>query len=216
MSLSSRYFAWLMSKIAARYNRRFGDRKRELFGALAGTVLEIGPGTGPNLRYLPPEVDYLGLEPNLAMQARLRRNAEALGRTVRVERGFANDTGLGDASVDAVISTLVLCSVPDLELTLAELHRVLKPGGAFVFLEHVIARPHRPLLRRAQRISSRPWRYFNANCHPDRDIASAIASCGFANVEVEHVDGPLPIPLIKPHIIGTATKPGPVTSPAGR
>jgi SAM-dependent methyltransferase len=205
-SLLQRYFAWLMAQVSGRYNHALGPLKETLLADLAGTVLEIGPGTGPNLAYLPPGVRWIGLEPNPGMHERLRREAARLNLDVELRRDDADAMALPDASVDAVVSTLVLCSVADLSGTLAEIHRVLRPGGRFIFLEHVAA-PSGTWLRRAQRIARPAWRALNDNCHPDRETSAAIERAGFVDVQFEHLDGPLPIPIIKPHIAGTAHKP---------
>lgn len=205
-SLLQRYFAWLMAQVSGRYNRELGPLKHSLFAELAGTVLEIGPGTGPNLEFLPPGVAWIGLEPNPGMHARLRTEAARLGVEIELRSDAAHAMELADASIDAVVSTLVLCSVSHLEATLKEVHRVLRPDGRFVFLEHVAAEPG-TWLRRVQTLVCPAWRAFNDNCHPDRDTGQAIEQAGFVDVRYESIDGPLPIPIIKPHIVGTARKP---------
>lgn len=207
-SLLQRYFAWLMDHVSDRYNRALGHHKRALLSDLEGTVVEIGPGTGPNLPFFPPNVHWIGLEPNLGMHARLRAVAERLGLDVELRRGSAHCIDLDTASVDAIVSTLVLCSVPDLDTTLHEIHRVLRPGGRLLFLEHVAAE-HGSWLRRIQTLVRPVWRTLNDGCRPDRETARAIARAGFVNLRYEHLDGPLPIPVIKPHILGTAEKPAP-------
>jgi SAM-dependent methyltransferase len=205
-SILQRYFAWLMARVSGRYNRELGPLKRSLFAELEGTVLEIGPGTGPNLSYFPPGVRWIGLEPNPGMHARLRREAERLGLRVELRDDDADAIALADESVDAVVSTLVLCSVADVDATLAELLRVLRPGGRLVFLEHVAAAPG-TWLRGAQSLVCPAWRALNDNCHPDRETRQAIARAGFVDIRCESLDGPLPIPIIKPHIVGSARKP---------
>jgi len=200
-----RFFTWLMTRLAARYDEQLGSQKRALLGGLEGTVLEIGPGTGPSLSFLPPEVRWIGIEPNGAMRRELKREAERLGRTIELSHGFAHDTGLADRSVDAVISSLVLCSVRNVEATLAELHRVLRPGGQLIFLEHVAA-PAGTWLRRAQGVCSPAWRSFFDNCHPDRETAEAITAAGFVDIEVDRFAGPVPIFLVRPHVMGVARR----------
>jgi SAM-dependent methyltransferase len=129
MSLYQRCFAWGLAAGGDAYERLVAIRKRELLGPLRGTVLEIGPGTGTNLAYLAPDVRWLGIEPNPHMERYLRREAEPLGRSIEVRSGTVERLDLMDASVDAVVSTLVLCSVPDQARALAEVRRVLRPGG---------------------------------------------------------------------------------------
>ena len=195
----SRLFAKLMS-------REFDDeesvaRKRVLLGSLHGDVLEIGPGAGPNLAYYAPDVRWIGVEPNPYMHAYLTATAAKHGRTVDLRLGHAEQLPAADASVDAVVSTLVLCSVHDLEKTLAEIRRVLKPGGRFVFMEHVAAAPHTGL-RRFQNAVRPVWSIVGDGCHPNREIWRAIEDAGFAAVQIEHYRAD--VPIVSPHIAGYA------------
>ena len=114
--------------------------KTPLLGELRGTVLEIGPGTGVNLSFYDPSVTWIGIEPNRAMHPSLREKAEALGLSIELrDAPLAEDNSASD-SVDAVVSTLVLCSLPDMADTLMQIQRVLKPGGTYAFIEHVADR----------------------------------------------------------------------------
>jgi SAM-dependent methyltransferase len=203
VSLYQRWFAWGLAHGVSAYERLVADRKRRLLGPLRGTVLEIGPGTGANLAYLGPEVRWLGIEPNPHMERYLRREARRLGRGIEVRAGTAERLDLMDASVDAVVSTLVLCSVPDQARALAEVRRVLKPGGQFVFLEHVAA-PRGTWLRRVQRAVRPAWRLLGDGCYPDRETWQVIARAGFAEVTLERFD--LPLPVMAPHIAGWAVR----------
>lgn len=205
-SLRQRYFAWLMSHVARRYDAAFGATKAALFAELRGTVVEIGPGTGPNLHLYPEGIRWIGIEPNPGMHRRLTARADELGIPIELRRGFATELELESNSVDAVVSTLVLCSVDDLGATLTEIHRVLRPGGVLIVLEHVAADPG-TLLRRIQGGVSGLWQAFNDGCRPDRDTATAIERAGFVDLALERTTGPLPIPIIAPHIVGTAKKP---------
>lgn len=198
--------AWMMRHIARRYDDVLSDRKRTLFGALRGTVLELGPGTGTSLRFFDPSVQWIGVEPNPAMRELLRREADRLGRRIDLRDGRAEQTGMPDASVDAVVSSLVMCGVPDVDATLAEVLRVLRPGGTFAVLEHVAAPPG-TALRAVQHACSRPWRLMFDGCHPDRDTGVSIERAGFVDIALERIDGPVPIPIVRPHVIGTARKP---------
>ena len=128
-----------MAHATGPYDRWMAERKRSLFGGLSGEVVEIGPGSGVNLAYLPREVRWTGVEPNPFFHPYLQEEADRLERPVQLKIGLAEDLGLKDGSVDAVIGTLVLCSVDRVEAVLEEVLRVLKPGGRFYFLEHVAA-----------------------------------------------------------------------------
>ena len=119
-------------------------------------------------------------------------------------KGRAGALPFPDASIDVVISTLVLCSVgPELNASLAEIHRVLRPGGRFLFLEHVAA-PAGSLLRRVQRWVRPVWRGIADGCRPDQETGQAIEKTGFSRVEMERFR--LQLPLVSPHVSGVAYK----------
>jgi ubiquinone/menaquinone biosynthesis C-methylase UbiE len=195
--------ALALSRFHGRYERLVALRKRALFAGLAGTVLEIGPGTGANFAYYPPDIRWIGIEPNPFMHPYLRAAAARAGRATDIRDGMADCLEFDDESVDAVVSTLVLCPVPDLSGALREIQRVLKPGGRFLFIEHV-ADLSGTWLRRTQRLLRPLVRYLADGCHIDRDTALAIERHGFAGVAYQRFR--LPIPLVSPHIIGVATK----------
>jgi SAM-dependent methyltransferase len=180
-------------------------RKRELLGALAGTVVEIGPGTGVNLHHYPPATRWIGVEPNAFLRDRLRRAAEGLGRRVELLDGIAERLPLPDASADAVVSTLVLCTARDPAAALRETLRVLVPGGRFVFLEHVAA-PRGSWTRRLQRALRLPWAVLGDGCRPDRETLRAIETAGFARVDAQSFR--VPLPVVSPHVAGVAWKEG--------
>jgi ubiquinone/menaquinone biosynthesis C-methylase UbiE len=198
--------------------RLYGDRKQALFADLRGTVVELGPGTGVNLPYLPEHVRWIGVEPNPHMHGYIEEKAHELGRDVELYAATLQDLDLETASIDAVISTLVLCSVPDLRATLEEVYRVLVPGGRFVFLEHVAA-PGGSLLRGIQWSIKPVWRALGDGCRPDRETGAALQRAGFDEVSYERfpIAPPmLPFSIVKPHIAGVATKapaPDPAPSP---
>jgi ubiquinone/menaquinone biosynthesis C-methylase UbiE len=127
--LRQRIFAWALARFNTKYERFVSPYKRHRFGDLAGTVLEIGPGTGVNLRYLRPDkVHWIGIEPNPFMQSYISEEANKLGMSVQIRIGTADKLPVSDSSVDAVISTLVLCCVPSQQRSIKEMLRVLKPG----------------------------------------------------------------------------------------
>ena len=161
-----------------------GAKRRELLAGLRGDVVEIGAGTGANLEHLGAEVERATLlEPNRYLAARLRDRVSHLG--VRAERQVgeapAEALPLPVESVDAVVATLVLCSVDDLPRALAEIHRVLRPGGTLVLIEHVAAEG---ALGTAQRALAPAWSVVARGCQLHRDIGSAVADAGF---DVTHV-----------------------------
>ena len=193
--------AWLLSGTNRRYEAMVAEEKLALLSPLAGTVLEIGPGGGNNLAFLQRGVRWIGVEPNPFFHERLRARGERLGIDVDVRAATAEALPVAEHAVDAVISSLVLCSVRDPAAALREVRRVLRPGGRFVFIEHVAA-PHGTGLHAAQRVLSPVWRAFSDGCHPDRDTGRLIEEAGFAAVDLRRFR--LPVPIMGPHIAGVA------------
>ena len=158
--------------------------KQRAFAGLPREVVELGSGVGANLRYLPPGATLISVEPNRHMHARLRAAAVRAGVRLDLRERLAESTGLPDHSVDTVISSLVLCTVHDPDAVLAEVRRILRPGGAFRFVEHVAA-PEGTPTRVAQRLVRRPWAWTFEGCSCERDLEGALRAAGFASVEVE-------------------------------
>jgi ubiquinone/menaquinone biosynthesis C-methylase UbiE len=185
------------------------QHRRRLLQGLRGTVLEIGAGHGLNFPHYPTEVsEVIAIEPEPTLRARATETATSAPVPVTVLAGVADDLPLEDDSVDAAVASLVLCSVPDQHRALAELHRVLRPGGELRFYEHVIPRcqPKRLLLQAADR--SGLWPKIAGGCHPARDTHTAIEHAGF---QIEASDRILFAasrlePTI-PYILGVARRP---------
>ena len=209
--LRQRGFARLYDRVNRRHEALVEARRRELCGRCDGTVLELGPGTGVNFGYLPVDsarFRWIGLEPNRHMHRTLLERAAAAGARAEVRGITAETMDVESESVDVVLSTLVLCSVDDPVRVLDDVHRALRPGGRFVFLEHVAA-PSGSTLRRAQDLAAPLWRFVCDGCHPNRDVEAAIRRSGFAAVDVERFRLPVRDTLVvSPHIAGTATKAG--------
>ncbi|WP_382309483.1 class I SAM-dependent methyltransferase [Herbiconiux sp. UC225_62] len=164
--------------------RSLRRQKRRVFSGLPREVVELGSGVGANLRYLPVGGILVAIEPNRYMHGRLRTAARERGVLLDLRERMAERTGLPDRSVDAVISSLVLCSVREPEVVLAEIQRILRPGGTFRFVEHVVADAGTPT-RFAQRALRRPWGWTFEGCSCERDLEGAIRSAGFAGVTLE-------------------------------
>ncbi len=196
--------AHFLSRHTGRHERQVAHRKRALLSDLSGTILELGPGAGINLPYYPPGVRWIGVEPNPFLHPYLRWEAARLGMRIAILDGTAERLPIADGSVAAVVSSLVLCSVRDLAASLREVERVLRPGGRYIFLEHVAAPPG-TWLRRLQRWL-RPLSQFLADgCCPDRETWRALEAAGFAPLCLEHFR--VRIPIVSPHIAGVAVKP---------
>ncbi len=160
-------------------DRVAGRWRREVCAGTAGEVLEVGFGSGRNLGFYPSTVSrVLAVEPSdLAWERARSRIADFGGRVDRVGLDGASLAGVGDASVDAVVSTWTLCTIPDLTAALAEVRRVLRPGGALHFVEHSLAPD--PGVARAQRALQPRWGPLAGGCHLDRDIPAELAAAGF-------------------------------------
>jgi SAM-dependent methyltransferase len=184
-------------------DRYLARRKRALFAGLRGHVIEIGPGEGASLRHLSAGVRWIGVEPDPVSRESALREARRVGIAAMVLDGRAEALPVGDGSVDAVISTLVLCSVDDLGEALREVRRVLRPGGRFVFIEHVGATPGSRLRSLQERLA--PWWLgVTGECRLARDTEAAISGAGFATVQVERFSmGPGMNP-VSPGIAGVA------------
>jgi SAM-dependent methyltransferase len=179
------------------------DLRRDLLAQARGRVLEVGAGTGLNLELYPERIEDLTLlEPDPHMTAQLRKKPALAARAAEVVEAPAEHLPFDDHSFDTVVATLVLCTVPDPATALAEIRRVLKPDGQFLFLEHV--RSLDPGLARWQDRLEGPWRFLGDGCHCNRDTVAAISAAGFALGEVERPEFPKGLPLIKPMAKGRA------------
>jgi ubiquinone/menaquinone biosynthesis C-methylase UbiE len=203
----SRLFAALNDRLMASSEEAgLRDIRAELLAQAEGETLEVGAGTGLNVEhYDRSRVTRLVLsEPDPHMARRLRGRAAAAGAEV-VEAG-ADRLPFDDASFDTVAETLVLCTVPDPDAALAEIARVLRPGGRFLFFEHV--RDDDPGVARWQDRLERPWGWIAAGCHPNRDTVATLRA---SPLEVEAVhDARLPKApkLVRPAVSGSARRAG--------
>lgn len=187
----------------------YHEKKARLLSPLRGTVVEIGPGTGINLQFLNSNVRWIGIEPNRAMHPHIQDKASRLNLSIEIRPDILSESGIASGTVDLVISTLVLCSVPSVSQVLQEILNVLKPGGTFVFIEHVGDRAwtFRRFIQKS--LPFTPWRYFSDGCHPGRDIEDIINNAGFSKVELESYmqeGSGLILAINRPHICGTAVK----------
>lgn len=177
--------------------------KRSLFAGLHGTVLEIGAGAGANSGLFPAGIRWLGLEPSQRRRRRLARSGAAAAPAGAVLAGVGERLPLREHSVDAVVSTIVLCSVRDQEQVLAEVRRVLRPGGRFVFCEHVAA-ARGTRARALQRAMAPLTRRFDAGCDPSRETWRVIEEAGFARVELDWFTIPPRWSIYNPCVAGRA------------
>lgn len=160
--------------------------ERELVARVRGRVLEIGAGEGENFGAFDPSILWTGLEPDGARRTELATRAREWGHTATPLDAVAESIPLPDHSVDAVVGTYVLCSVTDPAVALAEVRRVLVPGGRAVFIDHVVA-PPRTLKRAVQRIATPISSRCCHGCHWDRDTFAALTDAGFEPADVRRV-----------------------------
>ena len=179
-----RFNAWFLAALDGYMHWKYAAIKSRLLGQAPAVVVELGPGAGANLRYLPRGTKLIAVEPNLHMHPVLERRARQLGIDLDL-RGLAGESlDLASASVDFVFSSLVLCTVENPEQVIAEVRRVLKPGGRFACVEHVEA-PAGSAIHRMQRLIRRPWKWVFEGCDLCRDTGATLRSSGFAQVDVQ-------------------------------
>ena len=202
MSLSQRFFAASYDLLNSGVEGRLLPYRQQTAGHAWGEVLEIGGGTGANLPFYPANAKLTVVEPNPHMVRRLRRKAAKLGRSVTIVPDVGESLPFPDASFDSVVTTLVLCMVEDLHQVVREARRVLRHGGAFFFYEHVVSQ--NPRMRRWQDRLNPIWRFVTTGCNLNRDIAAAIESAGFSQVELTAFNLSVGPPITIPNIVGIA------------
>jgi ubiquinone/menaquinone biosynthesis C-methylase UbiE len=202
-------FAQIYVWLSHRMEPELAQHRRSLLAGLSGHVLELGAGNGLNFSHYPVEVTrVLAVEPEPHLRALAIRAAAQVPVPVEVVDGVADRLPADESSVDAAVTSLVLCSVPDQASALAEIRRVLRPGGQLRFLEHVRARS--AALGCTQRLlDATIWPGMAGGCHTHRDTAAAIRQAGFT---IERLN-PLRFPDLRlstptsPHILGVASLP---------
>jgi ubiquinone/menaquinone biosynthesis C-methylase UbiE len=202
-------FARFYKKMSSKAEERgqAGHRK-ELLAGLSGRVLELGAGNGLNFTHYPATVtEVIAVEPEPTLRAAAEEAAANASVPVRVVNAVADDLPFADGELDAAVASLVLCSVPDQASALAEVKRVLRPGGELRFYEHVQSRkqPAAAFLTFADRTF---WPRIAGGCHPARHTGEAIERAGFEVEECRRF-GFSPGSLVPktPHIIGRARRP---------
>jgi ubiquinone/menaquinone biosynthesis C-methylase UbiE len=179
------------------------ENRQRMLAGLRGRVVEVGAGNGLNFAHYPATVtEVVAVEPESYLRKRATERAAEAPVKVTVVDGTADTLPVEDDSVDAVVTSLVLCSVPDQASALAEAQRVIKPGGELRFYEHVIS--HRPVKAGIQRaFTATIWKRISGGCHMDRDTGRAIADAGFDVEELDRISF-----QGLSHILGVARAPG--------
>jgi ubiquinone/menaquinone biosynthesis C-methylase UbiE len=201
-------FARTYERLSVESDRRgTAEHRAGALAGLKGRVIEVGAGNGRNFAHYPAAVtEVIAVEPEDRLRAMAARAARHAPVQVRVVAGHAEELPVDAASRDAAVASLVLCSVPSLERALAELRRVLRPGGELRFFEHV--RSANPLIGVFQDLITPLWSVGAAGCHFNRDTAAAIRGAGF---EIEELDrfayAPVAMVPKHAHILGRARAP---------
>jgi ubiquinone/menaquinone biosynthesis C-methylase UbiE len=200
-------FARMFSRLVRLMEPEVGPRRSELVAGLSGSVVEVGAGSGANFGHYPPTVEQVvAVEPEPYLRGLAERAAHTAPVSVTVRDGLAGSLPLASSSCDAAVASLVLCTVPDQTRALAELWRVLKPGGELRFMEHVHSdHAHKA---RAQRALDRSgiWPLFAGGCHCARDTVGALAAAGFEVVHVRSFDLGPGWMVTNPHVLGVARR----------
>ena len=189
------YERWVLPRLIdlAMRNKEVTRYRRRLVPAAAGSVLEIGAGSGLNLPFYGPQVTRLhALDPSQALQAMASRKLAQAAFPVDLLLGSAEEIPLTDRSVDTVVTTWTLCSIPDVAKALREARRVLKPGGSLLFVEHGHA-PDTGVARWQRRIEP-VWKPLAGGCHLTRRIDHLVRGAGFEITAMEngYLKGPRP------------------------
>lgn len=187
------WFAAVYDRMNASMERGFmREVREEIVGGARGRILEVGCGTGASFPHYRDAGDVVAIDPDPHMLERARNKAATLGSLVDIRQAPAEALPFEEGSFDTVIATLVLCTVRDPAQALAEVRRVLRPGGELRFCEHV--RLENRLGALVQDALTPLWQLIAAGCHPNRDTVEGIRQAGFEVERLEWVkSAPLPV-----------------------
>ncbi|XP_004601526.2 putative methyltransferase-like protein 7A [Sorex araneus] len=214
--LWKKWFPYFRMRFTVVYNEKMMSKKRELFSNLQEFVgpsgklflLEVGCGSGANFRFYPPGCRVTCVDPNPNFEKLL---IESIAKTQHLQfERFVVAAGenmhqVADSSVDVVVCTLVLCSVENQERVLQEVCRVLRPGGAFYFMEHVAA-GRSTWNHFWQQVLDPTWNLLFDGCNLTRESWKTLERAGFSKLKLQHLQAPLSWELVRPHIFGYAVK----------
>ena len=203
--IRGRLNSWIFKSLSGYMDWLYGKSKRRLFGKHPDRIVEIGSGTGANMRYLRKGTTVVAIEPNIHMHTNLKKSAEKYGINLEILSLIGESIDLPDNSSDFVISTLVLCTVDDPAECISQIKRILRPNGKFVFIEHVKAKEN-TALGLIQNLTHKPWHWFFEGCHTNRDTQLLIESSKFSSVRLEKYNLYTPFIPIIPQIRGVALK----------
>lgn len=204
--IRSKIEAKLLDAGAEDVHAEYGARKQDVIGSMTGTVVEIGPGTGANMRYYAPGTKVIAIEPNPHLHDTLRTRAAEMEVDIEIRALRGESIDVADGTANGVVGTLLLCGVDDPARVVSEAFRVLEPGGTYFFVEHVVA-PAGTRMRMVQKLVFRPHRWLFNGCEVDRDTAALLRASDFVDVEIEAVDRGASAAWVRHQIVGTARKP---------
>jgi ubiquinone/menaquinone biosynthesis C-methylase UbiE len=192
----SLYDKWILPRIidVTMRQQHLARYRTEVVGSARGRVLEIGVGSGLNLRYYGEKVErVVGLDPSPRLLELARQRAAKIRLPVELVQGSATAIPLDDASIDTIVMTWTLCSIPDPAAALRDMRRVLKPGGRLLFVEHGLA--VEPGVVRWQHRLTPIWRRIGGGCHLDRKMDDLIRAAGFdlSQLQTGYAPGPRPM-----------------------
>jgi SAM-dependent methyltransferase len=202
MAISKWLFATWYDLLNSGVEGRVVPYRKLTAGNAWGDVLEIGGGTGANLPFYPESANITFIEPDAYMVRKLRRNIVRHKRSAAIVQQGGESLPFADASFDTVVTTLVLCMVSDADAVVREARRVLRPGGAFLFYEHVVSPRRRG--RWWQHRLNPAWKCLTTGCNLNRDLTASIQNAGFTSVELEAFDLSVRLPVTIPNIVGIA------------
>jgi len=213
-------FAGLYDRFLARSEAAgLSEKRREMLVPARGRTLELGAGTGLNLPHYPDTVTELVVtEPYPHMVPKLHEKMDALqldrpGRRTQLVVAEAERLPFEDDSFDTVVAAMILCTVKDPEVVLVEIERVLKPGGQYLFLEH-IRNPDEKIARKQDRIQP-GWYLFGNECHCNRPTVDTIGKSPLRITELKRDKIPAAKDFIEAMVIGRAEPSSVVTRDAG-
>jgi ubiquinone/menaquinone biosynthesis C-methylase UbiE len=208
--LNERLFALYYPRLLAlAENAGQRETRSALISQANGHTLELGAGSGINLPHYTPQVTELTItepSPHMIEQLEIELAKERRPGPVKLIRSSAESLPCEGASFDTIVATYVLCTTPDPARVLNEIHRLLRPGGRYLFLEHVHAGDG-TLLGHFQDLVELPHRYLAAGCHPNRRTQQLLERSPLDVVRLEQGRQPRALPTVRPTIIGIAERP---------
>ena len=202
MNINDKIFAALYDVVNQSVESKLVEFRKMTAGVASGQVLEIGAGTGANFTFYRPDTKLTILENNEFMFPKIFNAASNCGIDTTLVKGSSFYIPFADNSFDSIVTTLVLCTVDDLEATLSEITRVLKSGGMFYFYEHV--KSPEGFRGSFEDYINPIWKYLTNGCNLNRDLEKAISSCGFEKIYLQNHQLSVGLPITIPNIVGYA------------